>query len=119
MGAVTGTFESILTSSGRQPTNFQTDDGSEFFNKQFKILIKRKNINMYSSFSPVKCSLAERLNRTIKTWMWKEFTYQINQSWVDILPTLLERYNNRVHRTISMRPIDVNRSNEAMIAKKF
>ena len=43
----------------------------------------------------------------------------MNQRWDDILPTLLERYNNRVRRTIGMRPIDVNKSNEAMIAKKF
>ena len=118
MGAVTEAFESILTSSGRKPQNLQTDDGSEFFNKQFTELMKRKNINLYSSFSPVKCALVERFNRTIKTWMWKEFTYRMNQKWVDILPTLIERYNKRVHRTIGMRPIDVNKSNEAMIAKK-
>ena len=119
MGPVTEAFESILKSSGRKCKNLMVDQGSEFYNERFKDLMRREKINLYSSFSNLKASICERFNRTLKTWIWAEFTYQMNQKWLDILPTLLEKYNGRVHRTIGMRPIDVNKNNEARIAKKY
>jgi hypothetical protein len=38
--------------------------------------------------------------------MWKEFTRNNNKKWVNLLPKLIEKYNNKVHRTISMTPIE-------------
>ena len=118
MGPVAEASESILSSSGRKPSNLMVDQGSEFYNKRFLEIMKREKINLYSSFSNLKASIIEQFNRTIKTWMLLvQFTYRMNQKWFDILPDLLEKYNGRVHRTIGMRPIDVNKDNEAKIAK--
>ena len=66
----------------------------------------------------MKASIIERFNRTLKTWMWKEFTYRMNGKWYDILPNLMEKYNDRVHRTIGKRPSEVSEANEKLIAKK-
>ena len=119
MGSVTTAFNSILTESGRKPINLMVDQGSEFYNREFKVLLQKYRIHLYSSFSNLKASIIERFNRTLKTWMYKEFTYQMNGKWYDLLPTLMEKYNNRVHRTIGKRPSEVNNANEKLIAKKF
>lgn len=119
MGPVSSAFKSILNESGRKPINLQVDQGSEFYNKEFQSLLKKYKIYLYSSFSNLKASIIERFNRTLKTWMWKEFTYRMNGKWYDILPTLMEKYNDRVHRTIGKRPSEVSKANEKLIAKKF
>lgn len=54
----------------------------------------------------------ERLNRTIKTWMWQRFGLNGNKKWVKLLPELMKFYNARKHRTINMPPNKVNKANE-------
>lgn len=44
--------------------------------------------------------------------MWKEFSYSGNYRWIDKIDELCSIYNNRVHRTIKMKPVDVNKTNE-------
>lgn len=51
--------------------------------------------------------------------MFKEFGVQGNYSWIKLLPVLLKRYNNRIHRTIGMRPKDVGKKHEQMLFKKL
>ncbi|KAE9543703.1 hypothetical protein AGLY_002099 [Aphis glycines] len=41
----------------------------------------------------------------------KKIIYQ-NKSWVDELPKIIKTYNNTYHRTIKMKPSEVNISNE-------
>ena len=47
--------------------------------------------------------------------MMKEFVKNNNTIWYNILPKLMKKYNNRYHRTIKMKPTDVNKSNEKYI----
>ena len=91
----------------RIPKNLQTDRGKEFYNADFQKLMKKHNINHYSTYSVVKASVVERFNRTLKNAMWKRFTLNGSYKWVDALPQLVSDYNNRKHRTINMRPADV------------
>lgn len=90
-----------------QMKNFQTDDGKEWFNKNVAKLMKRYNINHYSTFSEMKASIVERLNRTLKSRMWKQFTARGTYEWLTILPDIVKSYNNTKHRTIGMKPKDV------------
>ncbi|XP_043471971.1 uncharacterized protein LOC122504789 [Leptopilina heterotoma] len=39
--------------------------------------------------------------------MWPEFSLQGNYKWINLLPTLMSKYNNKKHRTIGMKPKDV------------
>lgn len=111
--AVTAAMNHVFTTSRpRVPRNIQSDAGKEFYNSPFKALMQRLNINLYSSYSHLKASVVERFNRTLKGWMYKEFGYQGTYKWTHILADLLKRYNNRVHRTISMRPSDVTKRDE-------
>lgn len=59
----------------------------------------------------MKASIVERWNRTLKNNMWKEFTFNGNYEWINILPKLVNDYNKKKHRTIKMRPIDVTPKN--------
>lgn len=86
-------FNNILSTSKRCPKNIQTDDGKEFFYKDFKKFTEANNINHYSTYSVMKASIVERWNRTLKNNMWKEFTFNGNYEWINILPKLVNDYN--------------------------
>lgn len=108
---VTTAMENIFN-NGRSPKNLHTDDGKEFFNKSFQNLMQKYQINHYSTFTQLKASIVERFNRTLKNLMWKEFSTNGSYKWIDILPTLTETYNNSKHRTIKIKPSEVNAANE-------
>ena len=99
--------------TNRCPNNLQTDHGTEFYNRYFKTVMDRYNINHYSTFTHLKASIVERLNRTIKAQMWMRFNLRGSHKWVDILPDIIAKYNRTVHSTIKMKPIDV-RDNELL-----
>jgi hypothetical protein len=103
---ITKAFKTIF--KDRVPENLWVDQGSEFYNKDFKVLLNKHDINMYSTHGDHKSAVVERFNRTLKEKMEQYFTAS-NESlfkWVLILPTLLKTYNNTVHRTIKMTPIE-------------
>lgn len=105
-------MESVLRKSGRICKNCQSDNGKEFYNKHFSAVMKKHNINHYSTFSKLKASICERLNRTLLNKLWKKFHINGNHKWVNVLDKITTEYNKTVHRTIKMRPIDVNIRNE-------
>ena len=96
----------------RKPKNLQTDNGKEYYNKEFKELMRKYDINHYSTFSDKKAAVVERFNRTLKEKMWKQFTIQGSYKWVNILDDLVTSYNDSKHRTIKMKPTEVNKENE-------
>lgn len=104
---VTAAMKSILEQSNRHPKNLHADQGKEFYNKEFKTLMKKYGINLYSTFSVMKASICERFNRTLKTKMWKRFSLQGHYNWINILSDLMSTYNSTKHRTIMMKPKDV------------
>lgn len=109
---VAAALEKVLKSSNVTPKNLQTDLGKEFYNKHVQEIIKKYNINHYSVYSTKKASIVERVNRTLKSKMWKRFSFQGSHKWLNVLPEVVKEYNNTVHRTIGMRPNEINRSNE-------
>lgn len=87
--------------------HFQTDDGKEWYNTHVKKLMEKYSINHYSTFSEMKASIVERLNRTIKLKMYRQFTSEGSYRWLEMLPKILKQYNNTVHRSTGMKPKDV------------
>ena len=51
--------------------------------------------------------------------MWKQITLSGNNKWVDFVDDLVEQYNTRKHRTIGMKPIDVNESNVKIVLHRI
>ena len=73
------------------------------------------NIKIYHTYSNLKVVIIERFNRSLRELMMKSFVKNNNTVWYNILPELIKNYNNRYHRTIKMKPINVNKSNEKHI----
>lgn len=117
--SVAEAMRGVLEKSKRIPTNIQSDLGTDFYNKDFKALTDHYGINHYSSYTHLKASVVERFNRTIKNWLYKEFSVQGNYQWIDLLPKLILRYNSKVHRSIGMKPKDVSKFNENILLKKL
>ena len=51
--------------------------------------------------------MAERSIRTLKNKIYKHMTAISKNAYVDVLDDIVNKYNNTVHRTIKMKPIDV------------
>lgn len=107
--SVSQAFHSIFEKSKRHPKNLQTDHGKEFYNKIFADLMKKYDINHYSTFSTLKASIVERFNRTLKERMWKEFSLNGNYKWLELIDKIVLQYNNTKHRTIKLKPSQVSK----------
>ena len=105
-------FDTIFKTSKRIPRKLQTDSGTEFYGKEMQKFLKTNSIHHFSSFNEKKASIVERVNRTLKERMWKYFTANNTYKWIDVLSKLVEGYNTSFHRTIKMKPADVNKNNE-------
>lgn len=110
-----------LFRKGRIPKNLQTDLGTEFYNKKMQTLLERYNINHYSTYSIKKASIVERFIKTLKGKLYKHFSLKGNYKWKDNigLLTLTKTYNNTKHRTIGLKPNQVNDKNKTYILQMY
>lgn len=117
--SVAAAMESLIKRGKHIIKLLQTDDGKEYFNKIFSDLMEKYKINHFSTKSEKKASIIERFNRTLKKEMYKTFSNRGSYVWYDILPKLIRNYNNTFHRTIGMKPIEVNKNNEKIVFKRI
>ena len=62
---------------------------------------------MYSTYNEGKSVVAERFIRTLKNKIFKHMTAISKNVYFDVLDDIVNKYNNTVHKTIKMKPIDV------------
>ena len=105
--AVTEALKKIFAE--KIPKKIWADKGTEFYNKEVDALLKKHDIQLYSTENHEKCSVIERWNRTIKTWIYKYFTANGTNNYVDVLDALIKRYNNTKHRSIGMTPVEAQK----------
>ena len=103
-------FEKIFKQ--RKPKYIWSDQESSFFSKEMLKFFEDNNVKIYYTYSNLKAVIIERFNRSLRELMMKEFVKNNNTVWYNILPELIKKYNNRYHRTIKMKPIDVDKTNE-------
>ena len=99
----------------QKPKYIWSDQESAFFSKEMLKFFEDDNVKIYHTYSNLKAVVIERFNRSLRELMMKEFVKNNNTIWYNILPKLIKTYNNRYHRSIKMKPIDVNKSNEKHI----
>ena len=100
-------FKKILSDLNRKPNKIWVDPGSEFYNKSFKDFLKINNIKICSTYNEGKSVVAERLIRTLKNKFFKHMTAISKNVYFDVLDYTVDKYNNAVHETIKMKPIEV------------
>ena len=98
----------------------QSDKGTEFLNSTFQTMLKRHGIKFYTSENEdLKAAVVERFNRTLKTKMFRYFTYANTRRYVDVLSDLMHSYNNTHHRSIGMSPAEVGVDNERAVRARL
>jgi hypothetical protein len=105
---VTAGFEKILL-GGRKPKKLQTDDGTEFWNSTMKKLLEKEGIGHFSTQSPVKASIVERWNRTIRMRLTRLWDATGSFNWIDKIQEIIQSYNETSHTSIGMTPIDASK----------
>lgn len=102
-------FETLFKSTSRRPVRLFSDKGKEFINQTFQHFLKQNDIKYIHTHNPdIKCAIVERWQRTIKSKLFKSFTANGNECYVNgLLEKVVHAYNHTFHRTIKMKPVDV------------
>jgi Integrase core domain len=94
------------------PDKLQTDKGTEFLNTVVQKYLQDNEVHHFTSEnSDVKCAMAERLIRTIKSRIWRLFRHRVATRYIDKLQDIVYAYNNSVHSAHGLRPVDVTDKN--------
>jgi hypothetical protein len=113
---VANKFELILKRSPKIPHRVQTDMGKEFLGSSFQKLMQKYGIKFFTAPNPdTKACVVERFNRTLKQKVFRIFTHRGNYKFTDIIQDVVDSYNRSIHRSIGMRPVDVNDETEHQV----
>ena len=74
---------------------------------------------MYSTYKEEKSVVAERFIRTLNNKIFKHMTAVSKNGYFDVLDNIVNKYNNTVHRSIKMKPIDVTSDSYAEYNEDF
>ena len=117
---IKNSFENILISSKRKPDLIESDRCKEFYNNIFQDFLNKNNIKLYSRNSSFGSVFAERFNRTIRDLLKKPVFEKGDGNWIDILPTITKQYNNRIHSSTKLTPIQASlKKNEGYVYKNL
>ena len=93
--SVTSALKTIFKE--RKPEKMWVDKGKEFYNKDVK-----HSIELYSTENEEKSSVVERRIKTMKEKMWKYFSANSTNVYINALPDLVKKYNNARRSSIKM-----------------
>ena len=117
---VKDSFENILISSKRKPNLIESDRGKEFYNSLCQDFLNKNNIKLYSRNTSYGAVFAERFNRTIKDLFKRPVFERGDGNWIDVLPKIIKQYNNRIHSTTKLTPIQASlKKNEGYVYKNL
>ena len=102
-------FDQIITTLKRKPKLIETDEGMDFANKIFDSYLKSQNNKRYSRYTSKGAVFAESFNRTIRNLLKKPVFENGDANWVDILGSIINKYNNTVHSSTKMTPIQASK----------
>lgn len=110
--AIIAGFKKIFARTTRRPDRLATDNGGEYDSIKFRQFMKSHDVTFNTTNNPdIKCSIAERVIRTIKGRLFKYLTYKNTYTYIDVLDKIIKAYNDSYHRTIKMTPNQVNDCN--------
>ena len=113
-------FENIIINSKRKPNLIETDRGKEFYNNIFQDFLNKNNIKLYSRNTYLGAVFAERFNKSIRDLLKRPVFEKGDGNWVDVLPTITKQYNNRVHSSTKLTPIQASlKKNEGFVYKNL
>jgi len=89
-------------------------------NAKFQKLLNDNGIRHYTSENDdIKCAVIERFHRTILAKLYRYFTHMNTNRYIDIIQTLVKSYNETIHSSIKVSPVDVTPHNESQIRQRL
>jgi len=83
-------------------------------------MLKREGIQFQVCKNPdVKCSVAERVKRTLREKLNKYLTFKNTYRYIDVLNKFFKTYNDTVHSTTGIVPSNVTDSDILSIWKRM
>ena len=75
--------------------------------------MKNKNIQHFSRYTDKGPSISERVIRTLRNLLKKPVFEKGKADWLSELPSVVKKYNNTIHHSIKMTPVQASKkSNE-------
>ena len=109
-----------MISSKRKPDFLEGDRDRGFYNNIFQDFPKKNNINLYSRTSSNGAVFAETYNHTIRGLLKKPVFERGDANWIDVLPTITNQYNNRIHSSTKLTPFQASlKKNEGFVYKNL
>ena len=97
-----------MISSKRKVGLIESDRCKEFYNNIFQDFLNKNNIKICSRNSSYGAVIAERFNRTIKGLLKRPAFERGDGSWNDILQSITKQYNNTIHSSTKLTPIQAS-----------
>ena len=101
-------FENILTSSKRKPGLIEIDRGKEFYNNVFQKFSNKNKFKIYSRICSYGAVFAGRFNRTKGDLLKRPVLEKSDGNWIDVIQTITKQYNNRIHSSTKLTPIQAS-----------
>ena len=97
-------FDSIL-SEKRKREKLRTDKGTRFVNEPFQQYLKKQGIQFYTAKNEPKAAVVERVNRTLKSKLYRYFTGVNSLCYIHVLQDIVHTFNNKYHRSIQQQSV--------------
>ena len=113
-------FENVLISSKSKPNLIESDRGKEIYKNIFQSFLNNNNIKLCSRNTYLGAVFSERFNRTIRNLFKRPVFEKGDANWTDVLPKTTKQYNNRLHSSTKLTPIQASlKKNEGFVYKKL
>ena len=90
--SIVNAFDKIIKQCDRKPNKIWVDQGSEFYNRDFKKWLSDINIEMYSTYNEGKSVVAERFMRTLKNKLYKHMITTSKNVYYNVLADVVGKY---------------------------
>ena len=105
--SIVDALQKINKKSNRNTKKIWVDKRSAFYNNSFKKGLKDNDTETYLIHNERKSVVSKRFIRILKTKIYKYITSLSKNVYIDQLDDIVDKYNNTYHRTIKMKPVDV------------
>ena len=108
-----------MAESGRKLAHLFSDAGQEFMLDIFQKMLSDHGVHSYVNKTEMKSFMVERGIRSLMTKLWKILEYKNTWTYLKYLDDVVHSYNNSVHSTTGLKPVDVNEKNEVWLLNKL
>jgi hypothetical protein len=110
--SIVAAFENIIADYNK-PRRLRTDGATDFSSKPFQKLLNSfdRPVVHVVTHNEVQANFVERFIKTLKTKISRYIIQTNNMKYIDVLPKIVDSYNNTWHSGIRSEPINVNWKN--------